>query len=70
MEQALMEAIRHNNLKPPNDSFDEVRLRRAQDFASRVMSVVRPYCNRPGPAYDALVAAAYLADVRIETNCR
>lgn len=65
MEQLLMHAIRMNNLKPPDGPFDRARFDRAEQFAERVMSVIQPYCNRPGPARDALVAAAYVANARI-----
>jgi len=64
MEHLLMQAIRMNNLKPPEGPFDRDRFRRSEEFAERVMSVVQPYCNRPGQAFDALVAAAYVADMK------
>lgn len=66
--QRLYSAARMNNLKPPDEPIDPSRLRRAESFASRIMGVIGPYCQRKNEAHDALVAAAYVADARIQTN--
>lgn len=67
-ERLLMEAIRHNNLKPPDTPFDIERYDRASQFAERVMCVVQPYCEKPGHAAMALVAAGYVANIRFSVD--